>query len=282
MRILVIISTFIISISSLADVLKSESDLNLPKYEFGLSLAHLSFPNYPGAKGQENLTLPLPFFFYRGDLLRSDEDGGIRGRILDYDRFEINFSISGAPPASSDDIEIREGMDDLPFILELGPRLIYKIILPSINHNWRLNFYLPFRVPIAFDGIRTDDRGLIINPSVFGFYNIIPKKLKAFFRLSYRWGNEEFNQTYYQVNQSNVTGLRNRYDARSGSVSVSSGIGFNYKFNKDITITSAFFFEDLSGNANKGSPLFEKEENYFFFTALSWTLFKSKKKQGEK
>jgi len=281
MKLAIILLALINSSLCLANIRNNEDDPALSMYELGLSFVHVNYPQYPGSDENESLTLPFPFFFYRGDILRSDENGGIRGRFLNSDRLEINLSFGGAPPASSKDIKAREGMPSLPFILEVGPGLIYKVIKPSQTHNWSLSLNLPIRIPIAFNDIRTDDRGLVFNPLLFGYYNFIPKKFQTFFFVSYRWANAEYNKTYYQVEPNFITSTRGAYQAKSGNVTNSMGFGLNYVITERWSATSALMLQDLSNSANKKSPLFKKDNHSLFFAALSWTLFKSDKKQQQ-
>lgn len=278
---LVLFSLFINSYA-FSSLRSDDRDPNLSKYEFGLSLAHVSYPKYPGSRESEELTLPVPLFLYRGHVIRSDEDGGLRGRFLKNERFEINLSLGGSPPASSDDIKAREGMPSLPFILEVGPGLIYKIIRPTQTNHWSLSLNLPLRIPIAFNDFNTDDRGLVFNPILYGYYNFIPEKLQSFFFLSYRWGNREYNETYYQVGQQFETSIRSNYQAQSGTVAAAALAGLTYKINNRWSVAGAYAVEDLSGNANRSSPLFEKDFNQFYFLALNWTFYKSEEKQRVK
>ncbi|MDC1174934.1 MipA/OmpV family protein, partial [Bacteriovoracaceae bacterium] len=256
-----------------------EKDASLSKYEFGVGLTHVNYPKYPGSNENESVTLPIPLFYYRGDIVRSDEDGGVRGRFFNNDHFEINLSLGGAAPASSKKIKAREGMPSLPFILEIGPGLIYKMIPSSDKHPFSLSLNIPVRVPIAFNDTKLDDRGLVFNPILFGYYNIIPKKFQTFYFATYRWGNREYNETYYQVDPRFATSSRNQYQAKAGTVATTLGLGFVYEIIKDWSFVTVASFENLKSNANKQSPLFKKDNQTLLVFALSWTFFKSDEKQ---
>jgi hypothetical protein len=279
MKLLITLLILINPLLTFANVSSDEDDATLSKYEFGLSLAHINYPMYPGSDVSRNVTVPFPTFFYRGDVVRSDENGGIRGRIINSDRLEINLSMGGAPPGRTRNIEVRNGMPDLPFILEFGPGLIYKVIPASQDHKWSLSFNLPVRVPVAFNKTKLDDRGIVVNPLLFGYYSFIPKKFRTFFFASYRWGNKEFNETYYQVDPQFATSTRPAYQAKKGSVSSTIGLGLGYNFNNSWSATGIYLLEDLSHNANRSSPLFRTKHQKLLFLALSWSFFKSAEKQ---
>ena len=54
----------------------------LPLWEAGFGIVHAIAPDYPGADHSSTYTIPFPAALYRGDVLRADEDGGMRGRFL--------------------------------------------------------------------------------------------------------------------------------------------------------------------------------------------------------
>lgn len=86
MRFIVILT--LLSSSLFAQKYRS-SKKKQPKVEIGVGVINTTTPHYPGSDKRLNLTLPFPTVMYRGDILRSDEDGGLRGRFLHSDHFEI-------------------------------------------------------------------------------------------------------------------------------------------------------------------------------------------------
>jgi outer membrane scaffolding protein for murein synthesis (MipA/OmpV family) len=132
-----------------------------PLWEFGLGVGALAFNDYRGSNTSHAYPIPLPYFVYRGRILRSDQDG-LRGRLLKQDRIELNFSINGTTPVRND--SARRGMPDLRPTLEAGPALDL--------HLWRSadkHLKLDVRVPVreAFT-IETSPRaiGLFAAPNV--------------------------------------------------------------------------------------------------------------------
>ena len=65
-----------------------------PLWEVGIGLAGLYHPHYLGANQEEVYVLPLPYFTYRGDMVRADRSG-LRGFIYDSEKLDLNISVSG-------------------------------------------------------------------------------------------------------------------------------------------------------------------------------------------
>jgi len=97
-----------------------------PLWEFGLGAGALVFNDYRGAATMHAYPVPVPYLAYRGKFLRSDHNG-VRGRLFDQDRIELNLSVNGTTPVRSD--SARHGMPDLRPTLEVGPSLAV--------HLWR-------------------------------------------------------------------------------------------------------------------------------------------------
>jgi hypothetical protein len=62
----------------------------LPEWEIGAMVGIGILPTYPAADQTRFEVLPLPYLAYRGEILRSDEKGLLRGRLLKSDRVELS------------------------------------------------------------------------------------------------------------------------------------------------------------------------------------------------
>ena len=91
-----------------------------PLWEFGLGAGALVFNDYRGADTMHAYPVPVPYLVYRGKFFRSDHNG-LRGRLFDQDRIELNLSVNGTTPVRSS--SARHGMPDLRPTLEVGPSL---------------------------------------------------------------------------------------------------------------------------------------------------------------
>jgi outer membrane protein len=112
-----------------------------PLWEFGLGAGALAFDDYRGSDTSHAYPIPLPYFVYRGRILRSDENG-LRGRFFNQDRVELSFSVNATTPVRND--SARHGMPDLRPTLEVGPALDIHL-WRSADERLKLNVRVPVR-----------------------------------------------------------------------------------------------------------------------------------------
>ena len=105
---------------------------DLPLWEVGGGATFLRVPDYRGSEDVRNYVLPIPWFVYRGDIIRADRDGA-RARIFDSERVKVHLSVSGSVPVDSDRNLAREGMEDLSPLFELGPVSMFIYGAPMID-----------------------------------------------------------------------------------------------------------------------------------------------------
>ena len=113
-----------------------------PLWEFGLGVGAVVFNDYRGASAMHALPLPVPYFTYRGPILRADRDG-LHSRFLDQRYVEFDLSANATAPVFSRSSAPRNGMPNLDTTVELGPSLI--------GHLWRADdgrLRLDLRAPV--------------------------------------------------------------------------------------------------------------------------------------
>ena len=118
-----------------------------PLWEFGLGAGVLAFDDYRGSATSHAYPIPLPYFVYRGNFLRSDANG-LRGRFFNQDRVELSFSVNGTTPVLND--SARHGMPDLRPTLEVGPALDIHL-WRSADERLKLNVRVPVREAFTID-----------------------------------------------------------------------------------------------------------------------------------
>lgn len=91
-----------------------------PLFELGVMAGGGYLADYPAADESQFRGLALPYFVYRGEILRSDEKGLLRSRLIHSENFEFDISLDGSFPADSNDN--RRGLPDLDWLGEIGPR----------------------------------------------------------------------------------------------------------------------------------------------------------------
>ena len=135
-----------------------------PLWEIGALVGVGILPTYPASDQTRFEILPLPYFTYRGEVIRSDDKGLLRGRLFKSDRAEIDVSLAAAFDVDSSDNRARVGMPDLDWLGEIGPRL--ELTLARAG-DVRIEFELPIRAVISTNFTsRANYQGLIMVPEL--------------------------------------------------------------------------------------------------------------------
>lgn len=248
------------------------------KYEAGVALGAFYLPDYPGAEESRARFIGLPYLFYRGDVFRADGDGGVRGRLLNRDRIEFDFSAEAAFPTNSDENRARQGMEGLDWIGEIGPRFVYHIY----RRPWGLfDFKLPLRYVFSTDLDYWKERGFTVNPQLsfkratdFDPTFFITAKLEG------TWATKKLMDYIFTVNALDATPDRPEYKAQSGYLTTTTSISFL----KAVPDKGMVFFTNVSWNfyndaANKGSPLLKDEATVSYAAGVAWSFYKSEEKE---
>lgn len=232
---------------------------HLPKWELGLGAGVLRMPAYRGAAGRENTWLPVPYVAYRGGRFKVDEEG-VRGTLLQRERFHLDFSVAGNLPVSGNK-GAREGMSNLDPIGEVGPSL--EVMLGQLgdrHHEWEQQWwlYLPLRAALSAGDPLIGYRGLVFSPNVNWVW------LKGAARSRWRWNlsagpiyaSRTYHDYFYTVGADDVTTVRPAYDAEAGF----SGkrVSLTLSINSRKWFVGGFVrYDDLHGAVFEDSPLVE-------------------------
>jgi hypothetical protein len=101
------------------------------------------FNDYRGASSVHGYPLPVPYFIYRGDILRADRDG-VHGRFLNARYVEFDISVNATAPVFSRTSAARAGMPNLDPTLEIGPSLQWHLWREA-DDRLRLDLRTPLR-----------------------------------------------------------------------------------------------------------------------------------------
>ena len=263
------------SILLLAVCLFSQGELavarELPLWEAGIGLFPGTFPAYRGSDDQQSYLLPFPYLVYRGEFLSIDRDG-MRARLFDSDRLEINVSVSGAIPVDSDESDVRNGMPDLDPVLEVGPSL--NVLLDRPSEKSTLKLKLPVRSVIATDLSSTGQAGWIFHPhlkldsdDVFGGWDTGVSVGPLF-------GNSKYHAYYYGVDPVYETAARPAYSAPGGYSGTLLVASMSRRFER-IWMGGFIRYDNLSGAAFDDSPLMENDHSIMAGFAVAWIAKKS-------
>ncbi|MGK0366995.1 MAG: outer membrane protein [Thermoproteota archaeon] len=245
-------------------------------YELGIFHGSLLIPDYPTSDQNSFHEFILPTFIYRGKVLRSDRDG-TRAFLFASKEFKIDFSFSAAFPSKANDNKAREGMDDLLWLGEMGPRISWTLKFKNPNYTLRMN--IPLRQVFTTDFSYTKFIGININPSIL----LIKDKcfsfdLRCTLGSDFNWVDSNVANHFYQVKQADVTLDRPLFNAKSGILGQSLYISFTKPLTKSLTTFAFMNYNNHSLAKNKESPLFKTNENYSIFVGFSWVYFYSKDK----
>jgi outer membrane scaffolding protein for murein synthesis (MipA/OmpV family) len=243
------------------------------RWEIGAIGGVARTPAYPGADENSSGGRVVPYLIYRGDRLRF-ERGRVTVRALRTPTFELDVGTSGALGSSASDVKVREGMPDLGDLIELGPRLTWRLGQDAVGGRWQLQ--LPLRGVFDLD----DDFkhvGWAFEPEL-EYARRTASGWGYSTSLSAIIGNERFNDLYYQVDPAFATAARPAYDARAGLVTWRLGANVSRWIAPDWRVFAFARIDHVAGAANRTSPLVRRDGGFGAGIALQWVFFRSEAK----
>ena len=246
-----------------------------PKWEAGVFLGLARLPLYKGSAENRVYPLPVPYLIYRGDVVQSDRDG-VRGVLFNSARFESTVSISGHPPVDGAEGP-REGMPDLPPLLEAGPALKWWPV--GKRENWSFNVRLAVRATAsvdADDGLATRYEGWRSELSaVFSRYLADPR-WRLGTSVSAEVGSVDYHRFYYDVPEAYAAADRSAYDAAAGYGGLGWAVFVTRKQSRKLTTGLYARWDNIAGAVFADSPLVELENTFMFGAAAVWQFAESK------
>ena len=185
-------------------------------FEAGLFFGGGYLPDYPGSNENQARNLPLPSILYRGSIIRADERDGLRARVILAERVHMELSVAGSFPVNSKDNGARQGMPDLDWLGEIGPRLTLFITEPRAPT--RLKLLIPFRAVFSSNFQNFKHRGFNLPPGLLleSFDFILPH-WRGLAMLSATFTDRQMNAYFYDVAPGFARADRPAYDAHAGS-----------------------------------------------------------------
>ena len=241
-------------------------------WQLGVGVGGLSLPHYRGSDQSSNYVSPIPYVRFNGDRLKVDREGG-RYNFYDDDDIRVDVSLAFSLAVDSEDNRAREGMSNLGHIIELGPRIQYKLY-QSEDKNLRFRFALPLRAAFATDFNKTENIGLVFAPYLqLRYFNTGWESAASFGPV---WADEEYHDYFYEVNSQYSTVTRSAYDAKSGYSGSRLTLSLSKRFDK-IYFGLFAKYDYLKGAVFMDSPLVKKDDSFILGVALSW-VFKTSEK----
>ena len=243
-----------------------------PLWELGVGIGGLTLPDYRGSDEQRNLLFPIPYFIYRGEILKVDRER-IRGLLFKTERVELNFSLNGSPPVKSKNNKAREGMPNLDPTLEFGPQL--NILLWEYERRYKLTFQLPLRKVIATDLSSAHNAGLISNPILnLDIKNIGQQGWNLGLSGGPVFANRTYHHYFYGVDSDYATTGRPAYDASGGYSGAQVTLALSKRF-PDFWTGAFIRVYDLHGVVFDDSPLLQQRLSFMAGIGFAWIFSRS-------
>jgi outer membrane protein len=247
-------------------------------YELGIGMGGGLDPHYPGSDQSRVILLPFPYAVYRGQIVQSDRKG-TRAKLISGKDYELTLSGSGAFPVKSSDDTARMGMEDLGWMLQLGPKI--RLELKSWSDGSVLRAGVSGRAAFSANDFNSiASRGWVFEPEiVYQKPDAFAERFDFFSSLSATFATANYMDYLYGVRSSDATATRPAYFSRAGYLESVLQVGASYRTRDGM---HKFFVStqlgSLEGAANNDSPLVRTKSELTIAVAWVWTLFESEEK----
>jgi outer membrane protein len=242
-----------------------------PLWEFGLGVGMFVFNDYRGSATTHAYPVPVPYFVYRGEIFKSDQEG-LRGRFFSQPRVEFNLSINGTTPVRND--SARQGMPDLRSTLEIGGSLNVHLWRSS-DQRFKLDLRLPARAALTVEA----------SPRMIGgFFEPHVALDIAQFRGSSGWklgmlagplfADSRYNGYFYNVAPQYATADRSAYQAHGGYAGTQTLLSLTRRF-PDYWCGFFVRHDMLGGASFASSPLVKTNSYWSGGFGVTWIIRQS-------
>lgn len=251
-----------------------------PLWEIGVIGGVGVSPDWPAASETSTRTIALPLIRYRGDVLRADEKGLLRARLVHRRDVELDVAVDGSLPAESDSDGRRAGMPDIDWLGEIGPRLQWTVARAA--HSARIDLEIPLRAVFSTDfHSHLTHEGWILDPELsWRHANFLNSGTAVSLGLGPIFGDEGLNEVFYEVAPAYRTPSRPAYDADAGYMGSKAVLSAAHPLTDWVSVLGRLRADYHGGAANEDSPLFQDDMTYGATLALSITFAKSKRREG--
>ena len=233
------------------------------QWELGIGVGALSIPHYRGSDQRQDYAAPIPYVRYNGEHLKVDREGG-RYYFYDGQQFKLDLSATFNFPVDSDKDIARQGMPSLDAILEVGPRLQWRL-WESSDQRLRLRLGAPLRVAINLSN--ANDEGLFFAPY---FQLRYYAGMETALSIGPMWASEKFHDYYYQVDNQFATIGRPTYDAKAGYSGFRITLTTSHRLSKRYWWGGFLRYDNLSGAAFVDSPLVKQKDSFMAGFVLAY------------
>jgi len=244
-----------------------------PLWEVGAGAGLLAFNDYRGSDTSHVYPLPLPYFVYRGEFLKSDRNG-IRSLLFDQDRIELNVSVNATTPVRND--SARHGMPDLRSTIEVGPALVAHL-WRSNDRRMKLDLTLPVRGAFTVQAV----------PHFVGIFFAPNLSVDlAQWAGEYGWklgllagplfASRRYDDYFYTVAPQFAAADRPAYAAPGGYAGTQTLIALTRRYPK-YWIGAYARHDSLAGASFADSPLVKRDSFWSVGCGIAWMIYASPK-----
>jgi outer membrane protein len=245
-----------------------------PLYEFGVGTGGGYLQDYPAAEQSHFHMLALPVVRYRGEYLRADEEDGVRAEIFKDKNYEFNLSFNGSFPADSSNNRMRQGMPDLDWIGEVGPRFNYYFIREPDDIRFRIG--LPLRGLFATDLQRVHQVGYNFAPEIeYEKYHSLCEICRWSVSLTANIVSQQVADYFYEVKNIYATPSRAAFAAKVGYLGSNLDMHMSVEW-LQATVGLGATYSNYKGSVNADSPLYGRAEALEVYFGLNWFFNRSK------
>ncbi len=237
--------------------------------EVGLGMSAINVPHYIGSEESEQYYLPFPYLRYRSETLNIDRNL-IQTKLWRSGNWSLELSLGGSIKIDSDKSEARAGMDDLDFIIELGPALHYYFLGTRKDDN-ALFLELPIRGAISTDFTQATDRGVSFNPRIVWRrgYMIDQYEVRPQMSWGLRSASDSYHSYIYGVDSQFVTAKRSQYKGTGGYGGWQLGYSTAVLWS-DWLVAGFARYVNIKGAVYADSPLVKSDNSVVFGLASAY------------
>jgi outer membrane scaffolding protein for murein synthesis (MipA/OmpV family) len=236
-----------------------------PLWEAGMGVGGLRLPHYRGSDQSNGWLLPVPYFVYRGKILRADRDGA-RAVLFDGRSVDFDISLAASAPANSRDDVAREGMPDLPATFEIGPKLNSTL---ARGDGWKFDLRVPLRTVITLDS-HPRSLGWTLSP-VLNLDMRLPQSLDFGVQAGPIWNDRRLNEHTYSVAPVYATATRPAYSAGGGYAGWQATVGLSRRVGR-LWMGAFVRADSVAGAVFEDSPLVRSRQQLAYGLAMSWVF----------
>jgi len=254
-----------------------------PKWEVGVGGGFFQGFDYPGSLDSNQRSFGLPFFIYRSKRFRFG-GGGLSAVTIERPRFKLDWSVAASLNASTQEGSVRDGLEELDFLFELGPKLVVRAVdtIFADDTQLRIDWSTKLRGVVSTDFGSVAGQGFVFESTVAGqLRNFFGQRRVALFgALGTRAGTEQLNDYFYEVAEEFVTPTRAAFDARGGLIDITAAVGVGLRLPYRVRVFVAASTGFFAASANRDSPLHEAVSTTSLALGLVWTIWQSKERVG--